>query len=49
MSVVQHVENDRVVRLIRAYREEGDRRAVERIFTAHGKLLNQIVRRYSSS
>lgn len=48
MAVIQHVENDHVVRLIRAYREEGDRRAVERIFVAHGKILNHIIRRYSS-
>ncbi len=49
MAVIQHVENDHVVRLIRAYREEGDRRAVERIFVTHGKILNHIIRRYSSS
>ena len=49
MAVVGQVENDRVVRLITAYREKGDRRAVERIFTIHGKILNHIVRRYSGS
>ena len=43
------VENDRVVRLIKLYREKGDRRAVERIYLIHGKILNHIVRRYSGS
>jgi RNA polymerase sigma-B factor len=40
---------DEVVRLIEAYRERGDRAAVERILTMHGKLLNHIVRRHASS
>ena len=43
------MENDRVIRLVRAYREKGDRRAVERIFAMHGRILNHIVRRYSNS
>ena len=49
MTVAGHVENDRVIRLVRAYREKGDRRAVERIFAMHGRILNHIVRRYSNS
>lgn len=49
MTVVGQVENDRVIWLVRAYREKGDRRAVERIFAIHGRILNHIVRRYSSS
>jgi len=49
MAVTRQTENDRVVRLIGAYREKGDRRAVERIFAMHGKILNHIVRRYASS
>lgn len=49
MAAAGQVENDRVVRLIEAYREKGDRRAVERIFSIHGKILNHIVRRYSGS
>src|SRR5918992_3802153 len=40
---------DPVVGLIEAYRERGDRRAVERIFSMHVKILNHIVRRYASS
>jgi RNA polymerase sigma factor (sigma-70 family) len=40
---------DEVVRLIEAYRERGDRAAVERILTMHGRLLNHIVRRHASS
>src|SRR5919112_4830532 len=40
---------DPVVGLIRAYRERGDRRAVEQILSMNGKILNHIVRRYASS
>src|SRR5919107_603513 len=40
---------DPVVGLIEAYRERGDRRAVERIFSMNVKILNHIVRRYASS
>jgi RNA polymerase sigma-B factor len=42
-------DNERAVWLIEAYRERGDRRAVERVFEMYGRLLNHIVRRYSSS
>src|SRR5918997_433725 len=41
--------NDEVVRLIEFYRERGDRRAIERILTMHGKILNSIVRRHAVS
>src|ERR671921_507911 len=40
---------DPVVSLIEAYRERGDRRAVEQIFSMNVKILNHIVRRYASS
>jgi RNA polymerase sigma-B factor len=40
---------DPVVSLIEAYRERGDRRAVERIFSMNVKILNHIVCRYASS
>jgi RNA polymerase sigma-B factor len=40
---------DPVVGLIEAYRERGDRRAVEQIFSMHVKILNHIVQRYVSS
>src|SRR5829696_1494349 len=40
---------DPVVGLIKAYRERGDRRAVEQILSTNGKILNHIVRRYASS
>ena len=40
---------DPVIGLIEAYRERGDRRAVERILSMNAKILNHIVRRYSSS
>src|SRR5215212_8674175 len=40
---------DPVVGLIEAYRERGDRRAIERILSMHVKILNHIVQRYVSS
>jgi RNA polymerase sigma-B factor len=40
---------DPVVSLIEAYLERGDRRAVERIISMNLKILNHIVRRYTSS
>lgn len=49
MAVDQQIKNDRIVRLVKDYREKGDRRAVERIFALHGKILNHIVRRYAGS
>src|SRR3712207_5640780 len=42
-------ENGRVVRLVEAYRETGDRRTIEEILRLHGKLLKHIVRRYAGS
>ena len=42
-------ENDQVIRLVEAYRENGDRRAIERILSLNGKILKHIVRRYSNS
>ncbi len=44
-----HTENDRVIGLVEAYRERGDRRAFERILVLHDKLLNSIARRYAAS
>src|SRR5829696_8040280 len=41
--------SDPVVGLIEAYRERGDRRALERIFSMNVKILNHIVQRYVSS
>src|ERR687893_614826 len=43
------VAGDPAVSLIEAYRERGDRRAVERILSMNAKILNHIVRRYASS
>src|SRR5215213_921733 len=40
---------DSVVGLIEAYRERGDRRAIERILSMNAKILNHIVRRYAST
>jgi RNA polymerase sigma-B factor len=42
-------ENDRISRLVEAYRERGDRRAIEQILAAHGKLLNHLAGRYAAS
>src|SRR5215217_4941962 len=43
------VAGDPVVSLIEAYRERGDRRAVEQILSMNIKILNHLVRRYASS
>jgi RNA polymerase sigma-B factor len=40
---------DPVVSLIEAYKERGNRRAVEQVFSINVKILNHIVRRYASS
>ncbi len=40
---------DPIASLIEAYRERGDRRAVEQILSMNVKILNHIVRRYASS
>ena len=39
---------DPVVGLIEAYRERGDRRAIERILSMHAKILNHVVGRYAA-
>ncbi len=41
--------NDPVVSLIEAYREGGDRRAIESILALNVKILNHLVRRYACS
>src|SRR5215217_4481813 len=41
--------SDQVLGLIEAYRERGDRKAVELILSLHAKLLNHVVGRYVSS
>src|SRR5215218_4783049 len=43
------VAGDPVVSLIEAYRERGDRRAVEQILAMNVKILNHVVRRYALS
>lgn len=48
-TATTNIENDEVVRLVEAYRDRGDRRAVERILALHGKILNHLVRRYAGS
>ncbi len=49
MRASQDIRPDGVVRLIEAYRERGDRAAIERILAVHGRLLNHIVRRHADS
>jgi RNA polymerase sigma-B factor len=49
MRASSGIKYDRVARLIEAYRERGDRAAIERILAMHGKLLNHIVRRHAVS
>ncbi len=49
MTVDQQIKNDRIVRLVKDYREKGDQRALKRIFALRGKILNHIVRRYARS
>src|SRR5215208_576089 len=46
---VKRAKGDPVVELIEAYRERGDRRAVERILSMNEKILNHVVRRYAST
>src|SRR5215210_756668 len=43
------VAGDPVVGLIEAYRERGDRRAVERILSSNVRILNHLARRYAAS
>jgi RNA polymerase sigma-B factor len=43
------LERDEVTALLEAYRESGDRRAVERVLRLHGRLLDSLVRRYAVS
>ena len=40
--------DDSVVGLIGAYRDRGDRRAIERLLSMHAKLLNHLVGRYAA-
>lgn len=49
MTTAGRVENDRTLRLIKAYRASGDQRAIRKLFEVHGRILNHIVRRYASS
>src|ERR687890_344703 len=49
VPTVNRAAGDPVVGLIEVYRERGDRRAVEQILSMNVKILNHIVRRYSSS
>src|SRR5215210_5051423 len=46
---VKRAAGDPVAELIEAYRKRGDRRAVEQILSMNTKILNHIVRRYSSA
>src|SRR5829696_8758633 len=48
-STKKRTDGDPVVRLIEAYRERGERRAVEQILSMNVKILNHIVRRFTAS
>src|SRR5215204_2842985 len=48
-STVNRAAGDSVVSLIEAFRERGDRRAVERILSINGKILNHLARRYAAT
>jgi RNA polymerase sigma-B factor len=49
LTTTRHTENDRIIDLIEAYREKGDRRAIERLIALHHRMLNSIARRYAAS
>jgi RNA polymerase sigma-B factor len=46
---VRHNEKDDIARLVEAYRERGDRRAIERIISKNTRILNHLARRYAGS
>jgi RNA polymerase sigma-B factor len=47
MPVAVNAENDELACLLEAYRDRGYRRAAERLFAMHDKVLNHLVRRYA--
>src|SRR5918997_165039 len=49
LTTAKHTENDRVIGHLEAYREKGDKRAIERIIALHARMLNSIVGRYAVS
>jgi RNA polymerase sigma-B factor len=44
----KRAQDDMVVGLIEAYRDRGDRRAIERLISMHARLLNHLVGRYAA-
>src|SRR5215208_5694489 len=48
-STMNRAAGDPVVSLIEAYREQGDRRAVEQLLSMNVKILNHLARRYAAS
>jgi RNA polymerase sigma-B factor len=46
--IKKRAADDSVLGLIEAYRDRGDRRAVERLLSMHAKLLNHLVGRYAA-
>jgi RNA polymerase sigma-B factor len=46
--VEKRAADDSVVGLIEAYRDRGDRRAIERLLSMHARLLNHLVGRYAA-
>jgi RNA polymerase sigma-B factor len=47
-SIEKRPADDSVVGLIEAYRDRGDRRAIERLLSMHAKILNHLVGRYAA-
>jgi len=47
MPTTVNAENGELACLLEAYRDRGDRRAAERLFTMHNKILTHLVRRYA--
>ncbi len=45
----RHAEDDGITRLVEAYQERGDRRAIERIISKNTRILNHLARRYAGS
>ena len=48
-AAMNHAASDPIVGLIGAYRERGDRMAIERILALNAKILNHLARRYAGS
>src|SRR5215213_10166060 len=48
LTEIRRAEDDQIISLLEAYRENGDRRTIEHIITLHKAMLNSIVRHYAA-